>query len=88
LYHGKIGFVGLFLSPLNQIGKGWILNTILQESGNCHLYEKIGYRKTGEMEKIIKYGSTSPNDSYMTFDLTKFKKYIKNIQGSNFDYEM
>lgn len=32
---------------------GWILNTILQESGNCHLYEKIGYRKTGEIGKII-----------------------------------
>ena len=31
---------------------GWILDTILQESGNCHLYEKIGYKKTGKVEKI------------------------------------
>jgi GNAT superfamily N-acetyltransferase len=31
---------------------GWILDTILQEKGNCHLYEKIGYKKTGKIEKI------------------------------------
>ena len=31
---------------------GWILSTILQEKGNCHLYEKIGYRKTGKIENI------------------------------------
>jgi N-acetylglutamate synthase-like GNAT family acetyltransferase len=30
---------------------GWILDTILQEKGNCHLYEKIGYKKTGEIKK-------------------------------------
>ena len=30
----------------------WCLDTILQEEGNCHLYEKLGYRKTGET-KII-----------------------------------
>jgi GNAT superfamily N-acetyltransferase len=32
--------------------KGWILDTILQEEGNCHLYEKIGYKKTGKVKKI------------------------------------
>ena len=31
---------------------GWILDTILQEKGNCHLYEKIGYKKNGKIEKI------------------------------------
>lgn len=31
---------------------GWSLATILQEKGNCHLYEKMGYRPTGDM-KII-----------------------------------
>lgn len=30
----------------------WCLDTILQEAGNCHLYEKLGYRKTGEIEVI------------------------------------
>ena len=30
----------------------WSLGTILQEEGNCHLYEKMGYRQTGET-KII-----------------------------------
>jgi GNAT superfamily N-acetyltransferase len=35
-------------SPLN----GWELDTILQEQGNCYLYEKIGYKQTGET-KII-----------------------------------
>ncbi|MCL2765261.1 MAG: GNAT family N-acetyltransferase [Treponema sp.] len=31
---------------------GWILDTILQEEGNCYLYEKIGYKRTGQIEKI------------------------------------
>lgn len=31
---------------------GWELSTILEEPGNCHLYEKMGYRKTGITEKI------------------------------------
>ena len=30
----------------------WELDTILQEKGNCHLYEKLGYVKTGEIERI------------------------------------
>lgn len=30
----------------------WFLDTILQEAGNCHLYEKIGYKKTGKVREI------------------------------------
>lgn len=30
----------------------WALDTILQEPGNCHLYEKMGYRATGETKEI------------------------------------
>ena len=30
----------------------WCLDTILQEKGNCHLYEKMGYRQTGETRVI------------------------------------
>ena len=30
----------------------WELATILQEKGNCHLYEKMGYHKTGETKVI------------------------------------
>lgn len=30
----------------------WELDTILQETANCHLYEKIGYRKTGKVKQI------------------------------------
>jgi len=30
----------------------WFLDTILQEKGNCHLYEKIGYQKTGKTEVV------------------------------------
>ena len=29
----------------------WSLDTILQETGNCYLYEKLGYKKTGVKEK-------------------------------------
>lgn len=32
--------------------KGWELDTILQEQGNCHLYEKVGYKQTGETKVI------------------------------------
>lgn len=32
--------------------KGWELDTILQEKGNCHLYEKMGYHATDRTEKI------------------------------------
>ena len=30
----------------------WELDTILQEQGNCHLYEKMGYKQTGETKVI------------------------------------
>ncbi len=30
----------------------WKLDTILQEEGNLHLYEKLGYKRTGEVHKI------------------------------------
>ena len=30
----------------------WRLDTIEEEAGNCHLYEKIGYRRTGETKVI------------------------------------
>lgn len=30
----------------------WCLDTILQETGNCYLYEKLGYKKNGVTEKI------------------------------------
>ena len=30
----------------------WRLDTILQEKGNLHLYEKMGYHQTGQIERI------------------------------------
>jgi predicted GNAT family acetyltransferase len=30
----------------------WILDTVLQEEKLCHLYEKIGYVKTGKTEEV------------------------------------
>ncbi len=32
--------------------QNWKLDTILQETGNCYLYEKLGYRKTGKIKTI------------------------------------
>ncbi len=32
----------------------WMLDTILEEEGNCYLYKKLGYKKTGKLEKIKK----------------------------------
>ncbi|MBR5822912.1 MAG: GNAT family N-acetyltransferase [Paludibacteraceae bacterium] len=31
---------------------GWELDTILQEKGNCYLYEKMGYKLTGEAKAV------------------------------------
>lgn len=31
---------------------GWELDTILEEEANCYLYEKMGYYKTGKVEKV------------------------------------
>ena len=30
----------------------WCLDTILQEKGNLHLYEKLGYHQTGRVDKV------------------------------------
>ena len=30
----------------------WCLDTILQEKGNIHLYEKMGYVPTGKVEHV------------------------------------
>jgi len=32
--------------------ENWLLDTILQEAGNCHLYEKMGYRRLDKTETI------------------------------------
>lgn len=32
--------------------ENWALDTIAQEEGNCRLYEKMGYRRTGKTEEI------------------------------------
>lgn len=31
---------------------GWELDTILEEAGNCYLYEKMGYHRTGEIKRV------------------------------------
>lgn len=30
----------------------WMLETILQEPSNCHLYEKLGYKRTGKIVNV------------------------------------
>ena len=32
--------------------QNWKLDTILQEEGNCYLYEKLGYHQAGKTEQI------------------------------------
>ena len=54
---------GIAQSALRQIEsyypeiKAWRLDTIGQEKGNCRLYEKLGYKKTGA-ERTLKDGLT------------------------------
>lgn len=40
------------IETLHSDAMEWRLDTILQEKGNCYLYEKLGYIKTGET-KIV-----------------------------------
>lgn len=42
----------LEIEALHSEVENWYLDTILQEEGNRHLYEKLGYRKTGKYEEI------------------------------------
>lgn len=52
-YRNK-GFAQQAILQVEQIhgSYGWELDTILQETANCHLYEKMGYTKTDKMKKV------------------------------------
>lgn len=52
-YRGK-GYAQQAMLEAEKIygSKHWCLDTILQEKGNLHLYEKLGYHRTGKIEKI------------------------------------
>ena len=53
-YQGQ-GIAQQALSVIENLHKDvdrWFLDTILQEPGNCHLYEKLGYRRSGKIEII------------------------------------
>ncbi|MBR0464143.1 MAG: GNAT family N-acetyltransferase [Clostridia bacterium] len=52
-YRNK-GYAQAAIKGVEQLyGSGhWRLDTILQEAGNLHLYEKMGYHQTGRIEKI------------------------------------
>ncbi len=51
---GVIGYAQQAIKEAERIhGKqNWKLDTILQEKGNCYLYEKLGYHQTGKTEQI------------------------------------
>jgi len=53
-YQNK-GIGSIVINKLFQSYKGavaWRLSTILQEERNCHFYEKLGFRKTGEKTEV------------------------------------
>ena len=52
-YRNK-GYAQSVITAVEQIygSENWCLDTILQEKGNLHLYEKMGYHQTGKIEKI------------------------------------
>ena len=52
-YRGK-GYAQQAITAVEEIygADNWSLDTILQEKGNCHLYEKMGYHQTGKIEHI------------------------------------
>ena len=40
------------IERIHNDAKTWVLDTLMQEPGNCHLYEKLGYVQTGEPKVI------------------------------------
>ena len=58
-YQNKgIGYAAIMKAfELHPEAKSWRLDTILQEKGNCHLYEKCGFVRTGE-EHVINENMT------------------------------
>lgn len=52
-YRGK-GYAQAAITAAEKLHgcKNWSLGTILQEAGNCYLYEKMGYHRTGETTEI------------------------------------
>ncbi len=52
-YQGKgLGQQAIALVEERTNAETWELDTILQEEGNCYLYEKMGYRKTGPAKAV------------------------------------
>ena len=52
-YRGK-GYAQAAITAAEELygANHWELDTILQEKGNLHLYEKMGYHRTGKIEHI------------------------------------
>ena len=52
--HRNKGYAQAAIAEAERIhgSENWSLDTILQEKGNLHLYEKMGYHQTGQIEKI------------------------------------
>lgn len=52
--HRNKGYAQKAIQLVEEIHGGlvWELDTILQEKGNCYLYEKLGYRQTEKTEII------------------------------------
>lgn len=52
--HRNRGYAQAAIEAVEQLygSENWCLDTILQEKGNMHLYEKMGYHQTGQTEKI------------------------------------
>lgn len=50
----KQGFAQMAIEEVEKLhgNENWELETILQEKGNCYLYDKMGYRRTGKTEVI------------------------------------
>ena len=52
--HRNKGYAQAAIQAVEAIhgASGWELDTVLQEAGNCRLYEKTGYRKTGRTQRV------------------------------------
>lgn len=66
------------LELLHPPKNGWVLQTIAEESGNCHLYIKLGYLRTGKPREI------KANMNLVTYEKpSEFVQHVKSDDGQD-----
>ena len=63
--------------------KKWVLDTILQEKGNCHLYEKLGYTRTGEPYPVNEKMTLIGYEKYSPLELETERLHLRPFRSAD-----